>query len=225
MMRVGVSRLLGFRTDRPPVLPAVPPFVLPFPKIGIAIAGDAKLEPISSVSSLTPQWKTFAASLRQEIDKAEERSIDALQSRARWNHPFKREARAKIQPELEAWYVTRLAGSSSASVNLSYVEAVKKYPLLPADEGCGLETFVSGWVHHEDQQQNPRARLKASITYCDRRGVSYMLPFGRLQLAGKTHWIAQMSGKDHEWYTVIEARADQAKYVAEYQAGQLIMIQ
>ena len=267
MMRVGVSRLLGFRTDRPPLLPAVPPFVLPFPKIGVAIAGDAKLEPISSVSAQTPQWKTFTASLRQEIDKAEERSISSLQGSARWRHPFNREARAKVQPELEAWYVTRLADLSppqkrderserseratrterglgapaseragesegrrpsennDSSVNLSYVEAVKKYPVLPADEGCGLETFVSGWVHHENQQQNPRARLKAAITYCDRRGVSYMLPFGQLQLAGKTHWIVQMSGKDHEWYTVIEGRADEVKYVAEYQAGRLIFIQ
>ena len=266
MMQVGVNRLLGFRTDRPPVLPAVPPFVLPFPKIGVAIAGDAKLEPISSVSALTPQWKTFTASLREEIDKAEERSIRTLQGAARWNHPFKREERAKIQPELEAWYVTLLADASASeknepserseratraergrgapaseragepearspsakndsSVNVSYIEAVKKYPLLPADEGCGLETFVSGWVHHENQQQKPRARLKAAITYCDRRGVSYMLPFGQLQLAGKTHWIVQMSGKDHEWYAVIEARADQVKYVVEYQAGRLIMIQ
>jgi hypothetical protein len=226
MMRVGVSRLLGFRTDRPPVLPAVPPFVLPFPKIGVAIAGDAKLEPISSVSALTPQWKTFTASLREEIDKAEERSIRTLQGAARWSHPFKREERAKIQPELEAWYVTRLADSSgSEETDLSYIEAVKKYPLLPADEGCGLETFVSGWVHRDNQQQKPRARLKAAITYCDRRGVSYMLPFGQLQLAGKTHWIVQMSGKDHEWYAVIEARADQVKYVVEYQAGRLIMIQ
>ena len=222
MMRVGLSRLLGFRTDRPPVPPAVPPFVLPFPKIGVAIAGDAKLEPISSVSSLTPQWKTFAASLREAIDKAEERSIQTLQSSARWRHPFKREARMKVLPELEAWYVTRLGDST---VNLSYVEAVKKYPLLPDDQGCGLETFVSGWVHHENQEQNPRARLKAAVTYCDRRGVSYMLPFGQLQLAGKTHWIVQMSGQDHEWYAVIEGRADQVKYVAEYQAGRLMFIQ
>jgi hypothetical protein len=267
MMRVGLSRLLGFRTDRPPVPPAVPPFVLPFPKIGVAIAGEAKLEPISSVSSLTPQWKTFAASLREAIDRAEERSIQTLQSSARWRHPFKREARMKVQPELEAWYVTRLVGTSSperkddpserseratraergrgapaservgeseglsssekkdSTVNLSYIEAVKKYPLLPDDQGCGLETFVSGWVHHENQQQNPRAKLKAAVTYCDRRGVSYMLPFGQLQLAGKTHWIVQMSGQDHEWYTVIEGRADEVKYVAEYQAGRLIFIQ
>ena len=213
-----MNRRLGFRTDRPPVLPPVPPFELPFPKIGVAIAGDAQLEPISTVSALSPPWRTFTASLRGEIDKAEERSIRTLRGGARWDHPFKPEARAKVQAELEAWYIGRLADSS---VNLSYVEIVKKYPLLPADEGCGLETFVSGWVHHEDGQRNPRARLKAVITYCDRRSVSYMLPFGQLRLAGRTHWIVQMSGRDHEWYAVIEGRLDEVKYVAEYQAGRL----
>jgi hypothetical protein len=218
MMRVGTNRRLGFRTDRPPVLPPVPPFELPFPKIGVAIAGDAQLEPISSVSAVAPLWKTFTDSLRGEIDKAEERSIRTLRGGARWDHPFKPEARRKVRAELEAWYIARLADSS---VNLSYVEIVKKYPLLPADEGCGLETFVSGWVHHEDGQQNLRARLKAVITYCDRRSVSYMLPFGQLRLAGRTHWIVQMSGRDHEWYAVIEGRLEEVKYVAEYQAGRL----
>ena len=63
---------------------------------------------------------------------------------------------------------------------------------------------------------------KAVITYCDRRSVSYMLPFGQLRLAGRTHWVVQMSGRDHEWYAVIEGRPDEVKYVAEYQAGRLL---
>ena len=116
--------------------------------------------------------------------------------------------------------MTRVAGSP---VNVSYVELVKKYPLLPADEGCGLETFVSGWVHHEDGQQSPRASLKAVVTYCDRRSVSYMLPFGQVRLADRTHWIVQMSGRNHEWYVAIECRPDEVKYVAEYRAGWLPM--
>lgn len=216
MIPVGVSRQLGFRTDRAPVLPAVPPFVLPYPKVGLAIAGDTTLQPIAVVSAMTPQWKVFAAGLRPEIDKAEEKSIRALHGGARWEHPFSRKMRVQVAAELEAWYVTRLPGSS---INLSYVEAVKKYPVLPADEGCGLETFVSGWVHHEEGLKNARATLKAVITYCDRRSVSYMLPFGELHLGGKPYWVAQMSGRDHEWYTVIEARTDEVKYAAEYRAG------
>jgi hypothetical protein len=217
MMLVGSSRQLGFRTDQRPVLPPVPPFVLPFPKIGIAIAGDAQLGALASVSSQAPRWKTFTAALQADLDKAEDRALSGLSGR--WVHPFKRDVRLEVQPELEAWYTTKLL---DGPVSVSYVEVVKKYPLLPADEGCGLETFFSGWVHHDEAQPKPRSRLRAVITYCDRRGVSYMLPFGQLQLAGKTHWVVQMSGRDHEWYAVVEVRPDSVKYVAEYQAGQLL---
>jgi hypothetical protein len=219
MIRVGISRQLGFRTDQPPVLPPVPPFVLPFPKVGVALAGDARVAPIASVSAMSPTWKVFADALRPEIAKAEERSISALNGSARWRHPFNREARRRVQSELEAWYVTPLAGSAR---RLSYIEAIKKYPVLPEDDGCGLETYVSGWVHHDEGQTNLRARLRAVITYCDRRRVSYMLPFGQLEVAGKTHWIVQMSGRDHEWYAIVEGRPDEVKYVAEFQAGRVL---
>ena len=41
MVPIGMARQVGFRTNHPPVLPPVPPFELPFPKIGVAVAGDA----------------------------------------------------------------------------------------------------------------------------------------------------------------------------------------
>ena len=108
----------------------------------------------------------------------------------------------------------------NGELRLSYVEAVKKYPLQPEDEGCGLVTFASGWVHHDGQfQQKPKTRLNAVITYCDRRGVSYMLPFGQMRVNDRVYWIVQMSGRDHEWYAVVEATPDRASYVAEFQAG------
>jgi hypothetical protein len=220
MVHVGVSKQLGFRTDHPPVLPPVPPFELPFPKIGLAVAGDATVIPVATVSSLAATWKTFAATLQADIDKAEERTIGALRDRAGWRHPFNRPARAALAPQLEAWYISTVPDSD---VSLSYVEAVKKYPLLPADEGCGLETFVSGWVHHSDKTaMKPRINLKAVVTYCDRRSVSYLLPFGQIHGRGRTYWIVQLSGQDHEWYAVAEGGPERVKYVAEYQAGRAL---
>jgi hypothetical protein len=217
---VGISRQLGFRTDHPPVLPPVPPFELPFPKMGLAVAGAATVTPVASVSSLAETWRTFTATLRADIDKAEERTIAALRNRAGWRHPFNRQARAALAPQLEAWYISTIPDSD---VSLSYVEAVKKYPVLPADEGCGLETFVSGWVHQSDKApMKPRINLKAVVSYCDRRTISYMLPFGQIQGRGRTYWIVQLSGQDHEWYAVAEGEPDRVKYVAEYQAGRAL---
>ena len=216
MMFVGLSRQLGFRTDQPPVLPPVPPSELPFPKIGLAISGDAALGPIATVSTLAPAWASFSAQLRPDIDAAEERTLKQIRATDFWNHPFKREERAAIVPQFEAWYVTPLGDGTE---RMSYIEAVKKYPVRPQDEECGLETFVSGWVHHDESRAKPKSGLKAVVTYCDRRGVSYMLPFGQLRVNGRVHWIVQMSGRDHEWYAVVEGTPGRARYVAEYQAG------
>jgi hypothetical protein len=218
MMQIGTTRQIGFRTDQPPVPPPVPPFELPFPKIGIAVAGETPLTPISAVSSLSATWKAFAESLRADINKAEDRALGAISASSNWRHPVKRETRATVVPEVEAWYVTPVG---TGDQRLSYVEAVKKYPLQPEDDGCGLETFASGWVHHDGQRQKIKASLAAVVTYCDRRGVSYMLPFGQMRVNDRVHWIVQMSGRDHEWYAVVEGTADRAKYVAEFQAGSL----
>jgi hypothetical protein len=219
MVRVGITRQLGLRTDHPPVLPPVPPFELPFPKVGLAIGGDVDLKPITVVSTLSPASREFTALLRKDLEDAEERTLGRLRANTGWKPPFARAARSAVEPQLEAWYVT----VTPEGGRMSYVEAVKKYPLVPEDKGCGLESFISGWVHQVDQKTakaaKPKTNFKAVVSYCDRRGVSYMLPFGSVMLRDKMHWIFQMSGQDHEWYVVVEGSADRARYVAEYQAG------
>jgi hypothetical protein len=215
MVPVGATRQLGIRTDVAPTA-AVPPFELPYPKAGLAVSGDAAIKPIAIVSRLSPAFKQFSALLRSEVITAEERTLSALRSNSNWKPPFDKKMRATVEPELEAWYVT----ATEDGERMSYVEAAKKYPLVAEDKGCGLETFVSGWVHQPgDPNAKPKMNLKAVVTYCDRRDVSYMLPFGAITLRDKIYWILQMSGQDHEWYAVVESNPGRAKYVAEYQAG------
>ena len=215
MVRVGIVRQLGIRTDHAAAAP-VPPFALPYPKAGLAVSGDVPLKSIAIVSRMSPAFRQFSAMLRPHFTTAEERTLGALRSNTSWRPPFERKMRATIEPELEAWYVT----ATDDGERMSYIEGVKKYPLVAEDKGCGLETFVSGWVHQTgDPNAKPKTNLKAVVTYCDRRDVSYMLPFGAITLRNKTHWIFQMSGQDHEWYAVVEANPGRAKYVAEYQAG------
>ena len=63
---------------------------------------------------------------------------------------------------------------------MSYIEAVRTYPLLPEDDGCALETTFSGWIEHNARERQPKHDLSARIDYCDRHGAMYMLPLGRL---------------------------------------------
>ncbi|MGH9309223.1 MAG: hypothetical protein ACRD1U_07610 [Vicinamibacterales bacterium] len=214
---VGFERRLGLRTDHTANFnPFVPPFELPYPKEGLAVGGSATVAPITSVSLLAPVVPLLAEQLREEIDKAEERTLAAVRQNTGWNHPFNREARRKIVPTIEAWYTTAVPDSTA---KVSYLEIVKKYPPQPEDEGCGLETFVTGWVHQDAGEERPKTQFKALATYCDREKASYMLPFGEMHLQGRLYWIFQLSGRDHEWYAVAEIRRDRTRVVAEYYAG------
>jgi hypothetical protein len=215
-LMVGRSRRIGLRTDvKPLALPAAP-FQVPFPKAGLAVAGDVRVESIASVSRRAPASAELLSAVGPDLSAAEERTVNGLRNNAGWKHPFDKVARARIEPELEAWYTSPLA---TAAVSVSYIEAVKKYPPRPSDEGCGLETVITGWVHHRKAGERPRTELKAVATYCDRERTSYMLPFGRIEAGGRTYWVFQMSGPDHEWYAVAEVMPTRVRYVAEFHGG------
>jgi hypothetical protein len=215
-LMVGAVRRLGVQTDYPAPPPMVPPFELPYPKEGLAVGGGANVLPIVRVSVEASATQTFVERLREDLDEAEERAIRLLRSNAQWTHPLKRGVRSKVVPRLEAWYTTPLTEPGATA---SYIEAVKKYPPQPEDDGCGLETFVSGWVHERERDDRPKTDVKATVTYCDRETASYMLPFGQLQLRNRIHWVFQMSGQDHEWYSVVELTPGRARYQVEYFAG------
>jgi hypothetical protein len=103
---------------------------------------------------------------------------------------------------------------------LSYIEAVRAYPPGPADEGCGLETYFSGWVHQNlKEPDKTRSRIVARVTFCDRRGVTYMLPFGRVRVAGQQHWVYQLSGFEQEWYEVARVAPLKIGFVVEAYGG------
>jgi hypothetical protein len=216
-IRIGIARRFALRTDyRANFNPFVPPFELPYPKEGLAVGGEVPVQRILSVSRRAPAFQHLLDRIRPDIDAAEERTIGALRANARWAHPFDKTVRSKVDPELEAWYTAPI-GQTGA--NVSYIEAVKKYPVLPEDKGCGLESFISGWVHQDERQSKPKTQLKVVVTYCDRDKASYMLPLGLMQLRDRTHWAFQMSGQDHEWYAVAELAPGRTRVVAEYYAG------
>jgi hypothetical protein len=218
MIQVGVAVRLGLRTDHPPAGSNVPPFAVAFPKIGLAIAGGVDLLPITSVSRVPSVSGPFVGAIRSALTEAEERTVNGLRVQAGWKHPFDKTARAGIEPELEAWYRTT---SGETGSRVSYIEAVKKYPPQPKDEGCGLETFITGWILESGKQESPKTDVKASVVYCDRDKASYMLPFGHINVRDRTYWIFQMAGRDHEWYAVAEATRNRVRIVAEYFGGGL----
>ena len=219
---VGIMRRLGLRTDHPPGRLPANPRELPFPKEGLVIGGEGEVDirPIVTVSRAAAEWRNLPGLVREDVNRAEERTVSAISTNTGWRHPFARSVRTALAASVEAWYVTSVDDKGSS---VSYVEMVKKYAALPEDEGCGLETFVSGWIHTRtgEPAQKPKTSLAAVVSYCDRVKVSYMLPFAQIRLNDRTHWVFQMSGQDHEWYQVVEATTGRVRSVAEYDGGGL----
>ena len=204
--------LLGMRTTYQSREPPPPVPVDPFPKDGLAISGGVPLEPIETVPSESPEWGAMAVSLLKDFDTAEKLTIDNVRRYARWRHPIPEAARRQMPVRLEAWY---RAPSGEPGWVTSYVEAVRPYPPQPDDEGCGLETLVSGWVHHKDGRLSDKTQLTAKLTYCDRVGATYMLPFGRIRPKEQTYWVFQLSGWESEWYEVVSVRPEKVRYALE----------
>ena len=70
-----------------------------------------------------------------------------------------------------------------------------------------------------DDPKKTRTQLTARVTYCDRRGVRYMLPFGRFHIGPQQYWVYQFSGFDQEWYEVARMTPLKRACVVEAYAG------
>ena len=212
------SRLLGLRTDYSSAFALPPVPADPFPKDAVAVSGYARIEPIESVPETSAEWKPLETALQDAFDRAEESKLGAIRGHASWRHPLDRDQRRRMRVRLESWY--RSPGADPGST-VSYVEAVRQYPPAPEDKGCGLETLVSGWIHHVKGELKQTSQLSAKITYCDRVGVTYMLPLGRIRPRDHSYWIFQLSGWDEEWYEVAKIESGRVRHVIEVLAGRM----
>ena len=213
-LRVHCDRRMALRSDYQPTesLPLAP--VSPFPKDGLAVTAGVTVERIEIVPATDPAAPRLITSLMRDLDRAEEREISATASTG-WRHPIPRREREKLPVKLETWYRKGLP----SGLQVSYIEAVRSYPARLEDDGCGLETLISGWVLQPAGGAQPQVRFGARITYCDRVGAMYMLPLGAVHLQGKTFWISQLSGHAAEWYAVTELDRERVRVVAEYYGG------
>jgi hypothetical protein len=207
---------LGLATTYKSSVPLPLKPVFPYPKDGVAVSGNIPVEPIESVNPASPEAPALLAQLAKHFDQAEGRTILQVRSNTGWKHRFDDEERKAIPIRLESWY---RSPSSEPGWTVSYIEASRAYPPGPEDKGCGLETFVSGWMHHNRGELGKATVLSAKLTYCDRVGVVYMLPFGRIRPRTRDYWSFQLSGWEAEWYDVAEVGREKVRHVIEMNAG------
>lgn len=189
-----------------------PPFEQPFPKDGLVTSGPQRIDAIPAIERDSGEWKATPGVLLQEFNRIEDAAATNFFD---WRHPVPRQTRHRTPIQIEALYRMPMDEPGWAAY---YVEAARQYEPGPEDEGCGLVTFVSGWVRLPPKGQ-PLFDLRGRVTYCDRRGNAYMLPLGAMRLDEKHFWIYQLSGVDREWYLIARPTRRGIEIHVEYPAG------
>jgi hypothetical protein len=206
-----VRRLALVSTYRP--AEAAPPLMVqPYPKDGLVISGAHAIEAIEIVPRTSPAWTATAVSLLGPFDAAE---LLATRSFTDWKHPVSRAARRTVPVELETLY---RAPMDAPGWTAFHVEAIKRYPPGPDDGDCGLVTYASGWIKTGPQGKTI-AQLGAQITYCERRGNTFMMPFGVMEQDGRRYWIYQVSAYDREGYAITRPMPKENETQIQYLAG------
>lgn len=210
--RLMCASRLGLMSDYRSAQPPSPPAVQPFPKDGLAISGSQTVGPIEVLSPASSAWAREAGLLVDPVNKAEEAAIRLFTD---WDHPVSRTNRRTVAVEIEAMYG---AAMDEPGWTAFYVEAVKRYAPGPRDEDCGLVTVISGWIMSGPDEKRT-TKLIARVTYCDRRGVAYMLPFGLVKAGGRNYWAYQLSGYGREGYAVARPTPKGVEQEVQYSAG------
>ncbi len=187
-------------------------------KDALAISADpatVPVLPISEISLLSPDAGRMVKAITVEFNNQERAAAKLFTD---WSHPYSPAERERFPIELEAFYRLRENTPAHGDWLVSYVEAVRRFPAGPDDKGCGLITWVRGWVI-ERAGKDPDIHVTARVTYCDREGVSFMLPLGQLTLDGEVYWVYQMSSWRDEVYTVARMRPDEVRPIVLVAGG------
>jgi len=173
------------------------------------------VQPILQVSLYSPDAERIVKTITDDFNKDE---ADAAQHFTNWVHPYSRRDREAMPIHLEALYRAREKTPGQGEFLASYVEAIRRFPAGTFDRECGLITWVRGWMI-EREGKKPDIHLTAKITYCDREGVAFMQPLGRLSLDGESYWVYQMSSWRDEVYTVARMRPDEVRPIVNVFGG------
>jgi hypothetical protein len=211
-VRVLCSARLGVRTDYVPRALAPPRLRQPYPKDGLLVSNGVPVGRIETVQRDSTEWNRALTLITDEFNKMEGRAIRTFDA---WEHPFNADARRKVPITIEAIY---RAPSDEAGWTTYFVESMRQYPARLRDAGCGLVTTGQGWVHVGPKGKT-HVELTSRISYCDRKGVGFMLPFGTIRAGNRTYWVYQYSGYDAEFYQVVRPEPDDVDVEIGYHAG------
>jgi hypothetical protein len=184
----------------------------PYPKDGLLVSGDIAVGRIDIVERGSEEWNRALLLIADDFNKGESRAIASFGG---WRHPVRAEARRRQAVTMEAVYK---AASDAPGWTTYFVEAVREYQPVGRTEDCGLTTTGQGWVHVGPSGKT-EVELSSRVTFCDRKGVNVMLPFGTVRANNRTYWVYQFSGYEDEWYQVVRPEPKNIDVAVSFHAG------
>jgi hypothetical protein len=186
---------IGLQTDyKSPIIP--PPAAQPYPKDGVAITGDLRVERITVLNEKSPEWVEIANHIPVTVNDEE----------SKLQFPLARTDRRKREVKLE---VLVRAPWNEAGSTVFYFEGMKSYPVYKGTvkQPCDVRTYFSGWLVKR-ADGSTKTSAQAVLSNCEIRGVNFMLPLGMIRVDEKALWVVQWSGWGHEHYAVAEIGKD-----------------
>jgi len=202
---------VGLQTDYSSVEPPVPPEIQPYPKDGLATAGDVLIEPVDILEAQSADWKTVAGAVAARVTEAE----TTLMAGARFDPPFTEPQRAKSAFTLEILF--RSPGPRPGTTQL-YFEGVKRYPRFRARFPSELLTYSVGYVVL-DPQAPPKVLATVTLSDNKREGLVYTMVLGSFRLDGKLFWAVQRSAWGYERFEILEIADPEVKTIFTTQGG------
>ncbi len=180
----------------------------PFPKDGLATAGDIMVEPVTILDPKSAEWSKVSADVAAKINATETKLLARERSALR----FKEAERAKRPFTLEVLF--RSAGPRPDTTLLYFegikyygrtAEALRQYVMPPEPI-----SYAAGWIVL-DPQAPPR--ISEMVTFSDtrREGLLYTMGLGSFRLGGALYWAVQRSGWGFERFDIVEIAEPEVK--------------
>ena len=197
------ARQVALRTDYRSLQRPPPPSEQPYPKDGVAVSPRHAIESIEMITA--PGAQLSPEDLRRKFNFAE------LEVDRNFGHPIPRRTRELADPAIEAMY------AFGDSPRAFYVESSRIYRTM-GDEGCTAIAFGTGWFVR-DAGKVKWLDMAVDLLRCTKYGATYMLPLGAIRSGGRTFWIVQYSGWDHERYVVVEVKKNKVEALVSAYGG------
>lgn len=181
-----------YRSDRP--IPSLAE--QPYPKDGLVVAPPQTVARVARVALDSKEAGSLDGVVTEAFNRGER------ETSSRFNHPVKRETRERAPVTIEAIYAL------GENPRVYYVESARIYKSDSGNERDCAMAFGTGWFVRDAAGAARKLDMAVDILPCNRYGAAYMLPLGVIQIAGRTFWIVQYSGWDHERYVVAEIKKD-----------------